>query len=39
MEQIVSQNELRRTLSRAAFRVIEALPPVKRRLFRRLGNE
>ncbi|MGP0095238.1 MAG: FAD-dependent oxidoreductase [Xanthobacteraceae bacterium] len=39
MEQIVTESELRRAVSRAAFRVIEALPPVKRRLFGRLGND
>jgi salicylate hydroxylase len=39
MEQIVTESELRRAASRAAFRVVEALPPLKRRLFSRLGNE
>jgi hypothetical protein len=39
MEQTVGENELGRTLSRAAFRVIDRLPPVKRWMFHRMGDE
>jgi 2-polyprenyl-6-methoxyphenol hydroxylase-like FAD-dependent oxidoreductase len=39
MEQTVGENELGRTLSRAAFRVIDRLPPVKRWMFHRIGDE
>jgi 2-polyprenyl-6-methoxyphenol hydroxylase-like FAD-dependent oxidoreductase len=39
MEQTVGENELGRTFSRAAFRVIDRLPPVKRWMFRRMGDE
>jgi salicylate hydroxylase len=39
MEQTVGENEFARTLSRAAFRVINRLPPLKRRMFRRMGDE
>jgi 2-polyprenyl-6-methoxyphenol hydroxylase-like FAD-dependent oxidoreductase len=39
MEQTVGENEFARALSRAAFRVIDRLPPVKRRMFRRMGDE
>jgi 2-polyprenyl-6-methoxyphenol hydroxylase-like FAD-dependent oxidoreductase len=39
MEQTVGENELGRTLARAAFRVVDRLPPVKRWMFRRMGDE
>jgi salicylate hydroxylase len=39
MEQTVGENEFARTLARAAFRVIDRLPPVKRWMFRRMGDE
>jgi hypothetical protein len=39
MEQTVGENEFARTLSRAAFRVIDKLPPLKRRMFRGMGDE
>jgi salicylate hydroxylase len=39
MEQTVGENEFARTLTRAAFCVIDRLPPVKRWMFRRMGDE
>jgi 2-polyprenyl-6-methoxyphenol hydroxylase-like FAD-dependent oxidoreductase len=39
MEQTVGENEVARTLTRAAFCVIDRLPPVKRWMFRRMGDE
>ena len=39
MDQTVGENEFVRTLARAAFRVIDRLPPVKRWMFRRMGDE
>jgi hypothetical protein len=39
MQQITSDNPLGRLASRAAFRVIDRLPAVKRRFAQRLGNE
>lgn len=39
MERTVGENELARTLSRAAFRVVDRLPPVKRWMFLRMGDE
>jgi salicylate hydroxylase len=39
MEQTLSTNELQRWMSRAAFRVIDRLPALKRRLFQRTGEE
>lgn len=39
MEQTVGENEFGRTLSRTAFRIIDRLPPVKRRMLRRMGDE
>jgi 2-polyprenyl-6-methoxyphenol hydroxylase-like FAD-dependent oxidoreductase len=39
MRQTVSHNEVARSLSRLAFRVVDRLPPVKRRLAMQMGNE
>jgi 2-polyprenyl-6-methoxyphenol hydroxylase-like FAD-dependent oxidoreductase len=39
MERTVGQNEFARTFARTAFRVIDRLPPVKRWMFRRVGDE
>jgi 2-polyprenyl-6-methoxyphenol hydroxylase-like FAD-dependent oxidoreductase len=39
MEQTVGENEFGRTLARAAFRIIDRLPPVKRWMLRRIGDE
>ena len=39
MEQTVGENEVARTLTRAAFCVIDRLPQVKRWMFRRMGDE
>ncbi len=38
MRQTVDERELPRTLARTAFRVINAVPPLKRRFFGRLGD-
>ncbi len=39
MPQTVSEREITRTRGRAALRVVNAVPPLKRRLFRRMGEE
>jgi 2-polyprenyl-6-methoxyphenol hydroxylase-like FAD-dependent oxidoreductase len=39
MQQMMSEREFGRTASRAALRLINALPPLKRRFSQRLGNE
>jgi 2-polyprenyl-6-methoxyphenol hydroxylase-like FAD-dependent oxidoreductase len=39
MEQIVSTRELPRTLARTTMRLINAVPPLKRRMFSRMGDE
>jgi 2-polyprenyl-6-methoxyphenol hydroxylase-like FAD-dependent oxidoreductase len=39
MEQFLTTSEIRRTLSRAAFRVIDRVPPLKRRMLGGMGEE
>jgi 2-polyprenyl-6-methoxyphenol hydroxylase-like FAD-dependent oxidoreductase len=39
MEQTVGENEFARTFARIGFRMIDRLPPLKRRLFSRMGDE
>jgi hypothetical protein len=39
MHQMVDSTALGRALGRTFFRVVDRLPPVKRAMFRRLGEE